>query len=453
MARQFGGHKGRKLTQRTLMQRLFTNIGWLLGGRGINAVLSLVYLALATRTLGLEMFGHFAAIVAIGLVVTGIANFQTWQFIVRWGAKGTQGDGHSARDATGFAIALDLLSVAMGLVLAALMVWSAPLWLPLPEELLPLTFAYCVVSLLSIRTTPLGLLRLRFKYATATAAEAVQPIVRAIGAVLAWIYMPTVTGFILAYAVSEFAVAIALWFAAARNERIDLSAISLTRIPARHKDAWRFVWSTNMSGSLTIAGKQITLLLVGAFGGAALLGGFKVASQLGQALVALAQAISKAILPELVHAKQDALVIARRMANVALVGGAIAVLAAVVFGRLGLDLIAGDEFRGRGFYWAMVILSVAGAVELVGASLESLLVSAGRAGTAFVVRAVPTLLGFALLDLAIGWNGALGAAFTVIGASALAVIGFYVAILNLAEIRFDIASDQDADGSPEPPRP
>lgn len=425
------------------MQRLFTNIGWLLGGRGINAVLSLVYLALATRTLGLEMFGHFAAIVAIGLVVTGIANFQTWQFIVRWGANGTNGDGTAASEATGFAIALDLLSVAMGLVLAAFLVWSAPFWLPLPEELLPLTFGYCVISLLSIRTTPLGLLRLRFKYATATAAEAVQPIVRTTGAVIAWIYMPTVTGFILAYAASEFAVAVALWFAAARNERIDLSAISLTRIPERHKDAWRFVWSTNMSGSLTIAGKQITLLLVGAFGGAALLGGFRVASQLGQALVALAQTISKAILPELVHAKEDALVIARRMANVALIGGVIAVLVAVVFGRLGLDLIAGAEFRGRGFYWALVILSIAGAVELVGASLESLLVSAGRAGTAFVVRAAPTLLGFGLLDLAIGWNGALGAAFTVLGASALAVIGFYVAILNLSEIRIELEPESE----------
>jgi len=427
------------------MQRLFTNIGWLLGGRGINAVLSLVYLALATRTLGLEMFGHFAAIVAIGLVVTGIANFQTWQFIIRWGANGTNGDGTAASEATGFAIALDLLSVAMGLIFAAGLVWSAPMWLPLPEELLPLTFAYCVISLLSIRTTPLGLLRLRFKYAAATAAEAVQPVVRTLGAVAAWVYMPTVTGFVLAYAVSEFAVAVALWFAAARSERIDLSAISLTRIPARHKDAWRFVWSTNMSGSLTIAGKQITLLLVGAFGGAALLGGFRVASQLGQALVALAQTISKAILPELVHAKEDALVIARRMANVALIGGVIAVLVAVVFGRLGLDLIAGSEFRGRGFYWALVILSIAGAVELVGASLESLLVSAGRAGTAFLVRAVPTLLGFGLLNLAIGWNGALGAAFTVLGASALAVIGFYVAILNLAEIRIEVEPEKAED--------
>ena len=420
------------------MKRLFANMGWLLGGRGINAVLSLVYLALATRTLGLEAFGYFAAIVALGQAVTGLANFQTWQFIVRWGANG-----EGPREATGFAIALDLLAMAMGTVMAALLVWSVPLWLPLPNDLLWLTFGYCVVSLLSIRTTPTGLLRLNFKYATATAAEAVQPIVRALGALLAVVFMPNVTGFVLAYAVSEIAVAAALWFAAARTERIDVSALSLRRIPAKHPDAWRFVWSTNMSGSLTIAGKQVMILLVGTFGGAALLGGFRVASQLGQALIALAQTVSKAILPELVHAKDDALEMARRMANIALIGGVIAVFVALFFGRWGLEIIAGEEFRF--FYWAMVILAIAGAVELVGASLESLLVSAGRAHTAFIVRAIPTLLALLLLDTAIDWNGTKGAALAVLGSSSLAVVGFYVAILNLREIRITVEPEKDAE--------
>ncbi|MEM9501984.1 MAG: oligosaccharide flippase family protein [Pseudomonadota bacterium] len=418
------------------MGRLFTNMGWLLGGRGINAVLSLVYLALATRTLGTEGFGYFALIIALGQAVTGIANFQTWQFVVRWSANG---DGPA--DATGFAIALDMLSVAMGSVLAGLLVWSAQLWLPLPPELMWLTLGYCIISLLSIRTTPTGLLRLRFKYAIATAAETVQPVIRAAGAIMAWLFMPNVAGFVLAWATSEVLVALTLWIVAARTERIDLSKISLTRIPRKHADAWRFVWSTNMSGSLTIASKQIMILLVGTFGGAALAGGFRVASQLGQALVTLAQAISKAILPELVHAKADALAIARRMANIASIGGVIAVFVALLFGRMGLELIAGEEFRV--FYWAMVILSIAGAVELVGASLESLLVSAGRAGTAFLVRAVPTVLALVFLDAAIDWNGAKGAAFAVLGSSSLAVIGFYVAILNLREIRFVVEPEDE----------
>lgn len=417
------------------MRRLWQNIGWLLGGRGFNAVMSLVYLALATRTLGLEGFGYFAIIIALGQTVTGLANFQTWQFVVRWGANG---DGPA--DATGFAIALDILSVLMGTVAASFVVWTAQLWLPLPTELLWLTFTYCLISLLSIRTTPTGLLRLRFKFAKATAAEAVQPAIRAVGAILAFFYMPTVTGFVLAWAAAEVAVAAALWIIAAKEERIDLSRVSLKRIPNSHHDAWRFVWSTNMSGSLTIAGKQVMILMVGSIGGEALAGGFRVASQLGQALVVLAQTISKAIYPELVHAKNEALVIARRMANVALVGGVLAVLLALFAGRWGLTAIAGAEFSG--FYWAMVILAIAGAVELVGASLESLLVSAGKAHTAFFVRALPTVLALILLDAAIAWNGAKGAAFAVLGSSSLAVIGFYVAILNLQQIRIRIEPAQ-----------
>ena len=424
------------------MRRLLQNIGWLLGGRGFNAVMSLVYLALATRTLGLDGFGHFAIIIALGQTVTGIANFQTWQFVVRWGA-GNDGPG----EATGFAIALDMLSVAMGTVLAVIVVGTAQMWLPLPDELLAITFVYCIVSLLSIRTTPTGLLRLRFKYGKATAAEAVQPAIRAAGATLAWLLMPTVTGFILAWAAAELAVAITLWIVAAKQERIDLSQISLRRIPRDHSDAWRFVWSTNLTGSLNLAGKQVMILLVGSIGGEALAGGFRVASQLGQALVQLAQTVSKAIYPELVHAKDEALTMARRMANIALIGGIMAVLVALFFGRWGLELIAGSEFSG--FYWAMVILAIAGAVELVGASLESLLVSAGKAHTAFIVRAVPTILALLLLDVAIDWNGAKGAAFAVLGSSALAVIGFYVAMLNLQQIQITVAPKKAS----EPPGP
>lgn len=427
------------------MRRLFRNIGWLLGGRGVNAALSLVYLALATRTLGLDGFGYFALIIALGQTVTGLASFQTWQFVVRWGASK---DGPA--EATGFAIALDLLSVSFGSILAVALVWSAQHWLPLPDDLLWVAFGYCIISLLSIRGTPLGLLRLRFAYGSATAAEAVQPVIRAAGAILAATVHPTVLGFVLAWAASEVCVALALWVVAARNERIDLSQVSLFALPRMHPGAWRFVWSTNMSGSLNVGAKQVMILLVGAIGGESFAGGFRVASQLGQALVSLAQTVSKAIYPELVHAKESAHMIARRMANIALIGGVIAVLIALFFGRWALETIAGSEFGV--VYWAMVILAIAGAIELVGASLESLLVSAGRAGTAFLVRAAPTILGFALLQVAMDWNGLKGAAFTVMGASALAVVGFWVAILSMQQIHITIDPPED-EPEPEPAPP
>ncbi|MCB2087740.1 MAG: lipopolysaccharide biosynthesis protein [Sphingomonadaceae bacterium] len=424
------------------MRRLMRNIGWLLGGRGVNAVLSLVYLALATRTLGLEAFGYFAIIVALGQTVTGLANFQTWQFVVRWGAE-AEGPG----EATGFAIALDMLSIVFGTILSAGLVWTAQFWLPLPKELLWLTFGYCFVSLAAIRSTPTGLLRLRFKFGLATAADSVLPVTRATGAILAFFYMPTVTGFVLAWGGAEVAVALAYWIIAARSEKIDLSQISLLRLPRDHPDAWRFVWATNMSGSLAVGAKQVMILLVGAIGGEAYAGGFRVASQLGQALVQLAQTVSKAIYPELVEAKEDALALARRMANIAAIGGLLAIAITIIFGRQALVLIAGQEFNKM--YWTMVILAIAGAIELIGASLESLLVSVGRAGTAFLARAIPTFLAFAVLETSIGWAGLKGASFAVLGASALSVIGFYIAILSLSQIHITI----DPPKTQKPPLP
>lgn len=434
------------------MKQVFANMGWLLGGRGFNAVLSLVYLAIVARTLGTEGFGYFALIIALGQAVTGFSSFQTWQFIVRWGADPDKPgiDIERAREATGFAVALDGLSMAVGTLASAALVMTAPLWLDVPSDLLWLTFWYCVISLLTIRTTPTGMLRLHSEYGRATWAEAVQPIIRASGAVLAWLYMPNVTGFILAFAVSEIGTALSLWLVAIRVQPVSLASVNLRNIPARHKDAWRFVLSTNMSGSLAVAGKQVMILLVGTFGGAYLAGGFRIANQLGVALIALAQTISKAILPELVQSRQGAVEIARRMANIAALAGVAAVGSAILFGWQGIALIAGEQFTG--FYWAMIILSIAGAVELVGASLESLLVSAGKAHVAFLVRLFPTVLALVMLEMAIDWKGAQGAGFAVLGSSVLTVVGFYLAIMNLRQFRIvlvpeDAPEDSAADGA------
>jgi O-antigen/teichoic acid export membrane protein len=168
------------------------------------------------------------------------------------------------------------------------------------------------------------------------------------------------------------------------------------------------------------------------------------------ALIALAQTISKAILPELVQSRDGAVEIARRMANIAAMAGVTAVVSAILFGRPGIALIAGEQFTG--FYWAMIILSIAGAVELVGASLESLLISAGKAHVAFLVRLFPTILALVMLELAIDWKGAQGAGFAVLGSSVLTVVGFYLAIVNLKQFRLVVEPEEDgADQRPAPP--
>jgi hypothetical protein len=55
---------------------------------------------------------------------------------------------------------------------------------------------------------------------------------------------------------------------------------------------------------------------------------------------------------------------------------------------------------------------------------------------------VPTVLALLLLDAAIDWDGAKGAAFAMLGSSLLAVVGFYLAILNLQQIRLVVEEEK-----------
>ena len=65
--------------------RILANTGWLLGGKGVGAVLSLAYLAIVTRTLGVADFGRFALVLSAANVIKTLVSFDSWQIVVRYG--------------------------------------------------------------------------------------------------------------------------------------------------------------------------------------------------------------------------------------------------------------------------------------------------------------------------------------------------------------------------------
>jgi O-antigen/teichoic acid export membrane protein len=410
------------------MGRFWRNLGWLLGSRGVNAVFSLVYLALATRKLGLADFGRFSLIVVMAQAIAGFAGFYSWQAVVRWGRL----DGEAPR-AVGFALALDLISIPVGGALAVITVWTAPSWLPLPAELRSTALGLCLAALVATRSTPTGLLRLNDRYDLATFAEAILPAMRAAGAIAAALACPTIAGFVAAWAAAELGCAAAYWTLAHRVQPISRRHVSLTDLPARHDRVWRFVVATNLSRTLAVSSKQLLVLLVGALGGAAMAGGFRAASQLGQALVQLGEAVSRAIYPELVRAQQSAAVLARKMSRITLAAGTCSVLLAALAGGAVLQIIAGPEFAFA--HGALLILSVTGAVELIGASWDALLVAQGRPGLPLLLRAAPLAAGFLLLPSAIAAYGLAGAATCALLASVCAVGAMTYAARSLPQTR------------------
>ena len=399
-----------------MIRRALTNTGWLMGARGVNAVLSLGYLALATRALGLEGFGKFVLAVSFAQALTGLASFQTWQAVVRWGHQR-----ESAAEAVGFALALDLVTVVAGSVGAGLLLWFAGDWLPVPPALRHEAFWLTVVMLLAVRSTPTGILRLHDRYALAATADAVTPVVRLVGAVGVFLLAPTSAAFVIVWGVAELATAFAYWRFALRLEPIPWRKISLAQLPRAEKDAWRFVWGTGLSGALLIASRQLIVLLVGALGGAALAGIYRVAAQLGEGLLKLAQALLRATYPELVRDPDAARQIAARIGRIAVVTGVVTVAFGALAGHWVILAIAGREYLAA--YGPMLILAGAAAIELAGAPLEALLVARGRALTNFLLRAVPTFLALVALPLAVARGGAGGAAAAVLVASSLSVAG------------------------------
>ncbi len=402
-----------------MIQRALKNTGWMMSARGINAVLSLVYLAAATRALGLEGFGQFVLIFTFAQLIVGFTSFQTWQAIIRWGQVG----GLRGR-AVGFALALDAVTIVVGTLAAGLILGLAGDWLPIAQEYRMATFLFTVVYLFSIRSTPTGILRLHDRYARAAVADATTSIVRAAGAFSVALWAPTIPAFLALWAVAELATAAMYWRMAARTQPIAWRAINIIKLPREEDKAWNFVAGTSLTAMLSIVSRQLIVLLIGAFGGAALVGIYRVAMQIGEGVLKLAEALLRATYPELVREPEKATQIARKMTRVALVTGLAAILLSLFAGEWLILAIAGSAFTLA--YWPLIVLSAAAATELAGASLEALIVARGQAITNFFLRLVPTIIAVAALPWLMDVLGATGAALAVLAASIMTVCGFAV---------------------------
>ena len=380
------------------MRAIARNLGWMLASRGVLAVLSLVYLAIVTRTLGVSGFGRFALITGASQALATVVGFQTWQIIVRYGTEhlAPGGETRLARlfKACGL---LDLASAVVGVILAAIIIriWGEPLGVR-PVHMRA-TMLFTIAQLLSIRSTPLGILRLRDRFSFAAAADSVTPVMRLLGAVTAAIFVPSVSGFLVAWGLAEVLTAAAYWAALARTGDLKLlfaRGVGVRDVVVDHPGIIRFSLATNASSSLGLSSKQIPLLLVGGTVGTASAGAFRLALQLAQALTKVSQLLARAAFPEIVRAvAAGGLAKVRRMILrsflMATVVGAVAFLLVVLLGHPVLTLMGGKAF-GRA-YPILLWLAAAGCIDLVTVGFEPLLLAANRIGATFIARAVGIL--------------------------------------------------------------
>lgn len=433
--------------------RALQNVGWLLTGKGVGAVLSLAYLALATRSLGVQSFGQFMLIVGIGRTAAAFAGFQTWHIVVRYGMAHLE---HKRAGALGrlvrFCTALDLSAALVGCAIAAAVLMAIRWRFGWSEEITRDAAIFCIILLLSVRSTAVGILRLHDRFAVGAVADSVTPIVRFAGALIAVWQKATVTEFLITWAISEVLTAIVYWASAVRAAPGLMRHWRGTmRAPSENVGFWHFAFVTNLNSMLTEASRQSIVVVVGFFAGAAAAGNYRLAYQLSQSLVRVSDMFARGVFPEVARAdvqeiQENFRKLVRQSIRFAITAGLIACLLVPILSEPALYLIAGKHYLDA--YPILVILGIAAGLDIMTVGFEPVLLATGHAARALWIRVAAAFVLFEALLLLMPAFGVIGAGVATLLASAVALALFALVALRMASVADRAA--RSAAGTPSP---
>src|SRR4051794_23254454 len=166
---------------------LLKNSSYLGVSKIVAALAGVAMLAFAGRGLGVILFGTLILITSYAKAVSGIAKFQSWQLIVRYGGHGVaHGDPEHFRGATGFAFALGVVSGLVGLIVGAVLLPFVGGWAGIKPEYLWLAMLYCTLIPVMTSATPDGVLRVLDRFDLISWSGTLMPILRAVFAGVAY---------------------------------------------------------------------------------------------------------------------------------------------------------------------------------------------------------------------------------------------------------------------------
>ena len=407
---------------------LLKNSGYLAVSRAVAAVCSLATLAFAGRGLGVMLFGTLILITSYARAASGIAKFQSWQLVVRYGGQGlAAGDPETFKTSTGFALALDVLSGIAGMIVAVLVLPLIARWIGIGGQYLWLAMLYCTLLPTMGAATPNWVLRALDRFDLISWAGTVTPIARALLAGAAFAAGAPLATFVAIWFVTDLGGDLYTWFLSWRElKRRDLlRGIRPTLTPSGLEGAWRFAIHINLSvGVATVWGPVARLVVGGLLGpaGAAL---FRVASSLADSAQKPADLLAKAFYPEIVRMDLSSKKPWKLMLRGTALAGGIAVLAIallVVGGKPLMSLLFGKAFLGA--YEPLLVLMLVPLLGVLSFPLTPMLYALGRSAGPLKAKLLGSAIFFgSIAPLAWRWG--------VVGAAVAFVLGQAVNVLTM----------------------
>src|SRR3954462_15664320 len=284
------------------LRSLLKNTSYLGVSKIVAGLCGIATLAFAARGLGGLLFGELILINSYVKAVNGIAKFQSWQLIVRYGGHGiAHGDPEHFKVATGFAFSLDLVSGIAGMLVAVALLPFISQWVGIQPQYLWLAMFYCTLLPTTGAATPSGVLRVLNRFDLIGWSDTVTPISRAILVATAFVANAPFAAYVVIWYVTDLAGDLFTWFLAWRELRQTghLKGIRPTLRPTELAGAWRFAIDVNLAASVQAIWGPTGRLVVGGLLGPAGAALFRVASSLADAAQKPADLLGRAFYPEM----------------------------------------------------------------------------------------------------------------------------------------------------------
>jgi len=377
----------------------------LLGGKFLAALTSIAYIPLATHSLGTTQFGVLVLVNGYTRAVAAAFTFQVRLALVRYATICLHEKSYDKlRKLLGFMLLIELGFGILAISLAALLVPFAAEQFSWPAEELPIIVLYSLASVSMMHSMPSGVLFVFGRVKLLSLQQTVGPTVRLVFAAIAYALDAGLSGFLLAWLAGSIAEAAVQWFFGLR----ELSRRGLLKgvfrwpkgITHQHVGIWRFVLTTKLDTSLEELSSRATPLAVGWILGPAAAGLYHLALKIGMVLTQPMVLVGQTLYPELsrlVAGKQFKSLhrVVLRTGLIAVALGLLVLLLLTIFGEQILVLIGGTGFDAA--YSVLVLLALAGTIQLFGFPMTSALVACGRPGSVLKIKLVASVLLFPAL--------------------------------------------------------
>lgn len=422
-------------------RKLAVNFGWLLGGRGAGALVTLAATVLAARALGAQDFGTIVLIHTTALVIRQLCSIKTAEAVVRFGVPLRDGGRAAAwpRLLAGL-LRIDLLTAGLAALVAALVNALSVALLGLDPALQFAAWLYVPMLAVAATGTAKGALRVLDRYALLGGILLIAPLVRLAGVALALALAAPLEWYVVVWAsgplFEHLCVLRAAW-RTLRAERRRLARHGLRQVFTLEPRLARFLRIVYWQSNLDVFPRHVITLLVGAWFGSSGAGVFRLARDLADVLGKPVALLRQAVFPDLSrlwHSDRGRFVrLTFRLSGVMLAAGSVFVLAALLAGGPLLEWLAGPDYR-RGATLLALLLGAA-SLELGGAVLRPASYTLGREATVLGIQGGALAVFLTVYALLAGPAGLQAAGWAAMAGSAINLAALTLLVRGLVRRR------------------